>query len=122
MKKPSMRLVKKEARLLISTACGEELIVAVFRGSRIETVEILYELSDVLSMPELGEIRYCGFIESREAEMLINFLQDKNICKFVVEVEDWQRNFMENFCYEYLHFKRRLMVVGNQSNADKHEH
>lgn len=122
MKKHSMRLVKRETRLLISTMCGEELIVAVFRGSRIETVEILHELGDVLNMPELGEIRYCGFIKSKEAEILINFLQDKNICKFIVGVEDWQRNFIENFCYEYLHFKKRLMVVGNQSNADKHEH
>lgn len=114
-------LAKKEARLLISMTCNEELIVAVFRGPRVETIEILHKPSDVLNMPELGEVKYCGFIESKEAENLVNLLQSYNVCKFVVEARDWQKSFMTNFCNEYIHFKRRLMVIAKQSNADKHE-
>ena len=113
--------MKIEARLLISIECNGELIVAVFRGSRVETVDILQKPSDVFDMPELGEIRYCGFIESKEAENLINFLQSHGICKYVVEARDWQKSFMKNFCYEYVCFKRKLAVIAEQGNVDKHE-
>ena len=122
MREHLTRLAKKEARLLISALCDEELMVVVFRGSRVETVEILHELVDVLNMPELGEVRYCGFIGSGEAKKLIDFLRSQGVCKYIVEARDWQKSFMENFCYEYLHFKKRLIVIGNQSNVDKHEH
>ena len=104
--------MKKEARLLISMMCDEELVVAVFRGPRVESIEVLHELSDALSMPELGEVKYCGFIDSKGAEDLVNLLQSYNICKFVVEVRDWQKDFMINFCNEYTCFKRKLAVIG----------
>jgi len=92
--------------------CDKELVVAVFRGPRVESIEILHKLSDVLSMPELGEVKYCGFIGSKEAENLINLLQLHNVCKLVVEAKDWQKDFMTNFCNEYTHFKRKLAVIG----------
>jgi len=101
-------LVKKEARLLVSMTCDGELVVAVFRGPRVESIEILHKLSDVLSMPELGEVKYCGFIDSKEAENLINLLQLYNVCRLVVKVRDWQKDFMTNFCNEYTRFKRKI--------------
>lgn len=101
-------LAKKEVRLLISMTCDGELIVMVFRGSRVETIEILHRPSDVLDMPESGEVRYCGFIESKEAGDIANFLQSHGICKYIVEAKDWQKSFMNNFCHEYMRFKRKI--------------